>query len=75
MSGTVATLARCECGNVATPGSGACEWCEAHASCERPESVRVGRSRMAGTPVAWCEDCGQRWGYWDCACDLAHHCG
>jgi len=71
---SAATLTRCECGNVATPGGVACEWCEAHEDCRTPAGVRVGRSHMAGTAIAWCEGCGMRWGYWDCACDLAHEC-
>lgn len=64
----------CGCGNRAEAGSDLCEWCDAHADCVRPSTVRIGRAWLSGTPVAWCTVCGERSAYWECVCDLAHRC-
>lgn len=74
MSAPAVEDARCYCGNVIEWYAVACEWCLDHEGCTAPESVRVGRAWLSGTPLATCEACGRRWGYWDCACDLVHDC-
>ena len=71
---SAATVARCECGNVATPGGVACEWCLEHEGCTVPAGVMVTSARWTGAPLAVCAWCDGRCGYWDCACDLVHDC-
>lgn len=39
-----------------------------------PNGMTVYRSRFGGNVVAECETCPTIWGYWECACELAHEC-
>jgi hypothetical protein len=39
-----------------------------------PIYMTVYRSHMAGNLAAKCERCTTIWGYWECACELAHDC-
>ena len=74
MSAPAVDVIRCDCGNAVPPGVVRCDWCLEHEGCTVPAGVRVGMARLSGTAIAWCEECGMRWGYWDCACDLVHDC-
>ena len=68
------TLTVCLCGHPALAGEPCCEWCAEHGQCEMPASVTVSLARLSGAPIASCQGCGMRWGYWECGCELVHDC-
>ena len=61
-------------GKVAATYIALCEWCADHEGHQTPETVDIFPAWLSGTPVASCRECGMRWGYWECGCELAHDC-